>query len=60
MERIAMSQEESDKLEWLKGARDRLISRRVGRRWPNSMMTAALAGPVDSILDGSDEILCQV
>ena len=32
MERIAMSQEERDKLEWLKRAKDRAISQREAAR----------------------------
>src|ERR1700689_4797624 len=45
MERIAMSQEERDKLEWLKRARDRLISQReaaekigVSDRWVRKLL----------------------
>jgi len=45
MERIAMSQEERDKLEWLKRARDKVISQReaaerigVGDRWVRKLL----------------------
>lgn len=45
MERIAMSQEERDKLEWLKRAKDKVISRRqaaekmgVSRRWVGRLL----------------------
>src|SRR5450759_4029465 len=43
MGRIAMSQEGSDRLEWLKRARDRSISPRFGRRGPSSMMTGGVS-----------------
>jgi predicted transcriptional regulator of viral defense system len=46
MERIAMSQEERDKLEWLRRARDKLISQReaaekigVSDRWVRKLLS---------------------
>ena len=45
MERIAMSQEERDKLEWLERARDKVISQReaaeklgVSERWVRKLL----------------------
>jgi predicted DNA-binding protein (UPF0251 family) len=51
MERIAMSQEERDKLEWLKRAKDKMISQReaaerigVSERWLRHLTTWACCG----------------